>query len=188
MITQPTKVELVPLLVTRTASLAVGNSTVRNQGAPGVVSAARSALNRVDLIKIRHANNGEFRTILDEQTEFVRRKLPSGARHWGTARKCLNIFLRDVLYNHYLCQHFGFSRLEKFLEIPLDSDVARGLLSEPEGANLPKWRTIKSLDRTTSDQYQAAAARIAKRWQTHAVHLDVIFWRMEKPRRVRNGD
>jgi hypothetical protein len=43
------------------------------------------------------------------------------------ARKALNIFLRDVFYNHYLREEYGFGRLEQWLELPLDMDAARGL-------------------------------------------------------------
>jgi hypothetical protein len=111
---------------------------------------------------------------------MVRRKLPVGAQHWGTARKCLNIYLRDVLYNRFLCEHFRLSKLEKLLEIPLDSEVARGLRAEPEGAMLPKWRTIKGLDRATIALYQKSAVAVAKRVGTDAVHLDVVYWRQWK--------
>jgi hypothetical protein len=182
--THTTKFELIPLLAARTASLAVGSSTARNQGAPGVVDAARAALSKVDLKKFSRASKERFIDTLDEHTEFIRRKLPFGARHWGTSRKCLNIFLRDILYNQFLCPHFGFLGLESFLEVPLDRDVACGLLSEPEGASLPSWRTIKSLDRDTSHNYQNVAVCVARRLQTHPIHLDVIYWRLQrsKPR------
>jgi len=137
--------EFITQLVRRTADLAVGPSTVRNQGAAGVVKAARKALRGVVLERYKDATSSRFGELLDRDTVLLRRKLPRGARNWGTARKCLNIFLRDVLYNRFLSDHFRFSKFEPYLEIPLDGYVARGLSGEEEGWDLPRWRTIKSL-------------------------------------------
>ena len=50
--------------------------------------------------------------------------MPKGAQAWGTARKALNIFLRDALYTTYLSKRYGLPRAEASLEIPLDSITA----------------------------------------------------------------
>jgi hypothetical protein len=47
--------------------------------------------------------------------------LPAGAKNWGAARKALNLVLRDILYNQYLQREYGFNRIGKWLELPLDS-------------------------------------------------------------------
>ena len=87
--------------------------------------------------------------------DSLKRRLPKGARSWGAARKALNIFLRDVLYNHYLRSHHGLDRLEDWLEVPLDRDVAVALRAESEGGELPRWKTIKRLTPDVSGRYQA---------------------------------
>ena len=169
--------ELIKRLICRTAELAIGPSTVRNQGAVGVVRSARSGLRNVDLPAFKRADRASYSELLDKETQSLRRRLPPTARHWGTARKCLNIFLRDVLYCRYLCDHFSFHKFQAQLEVPLDGHVAGALLKDAEGTELPRWRTIKSLTPQQSEQYQAVARRIAMRKDTHAVHLDLLYWR-----------
>ena len=161
----------------RAAQFAIGPSTLRNQGAPNVVASAREFLNGLDLGHFRVDTPAAFRRELDEETENLQKAFPVDARHWGAARKALNIFLRDVLYHHYLCEEFGFRHLEPWLEVPLDSQVAHGLLGEPEGSGLTRWRTIKNLTATTSDDYQNIAERVAQRRRVARVHLDLIYWR-----------
>ena len=103
--------------------------------------------------------------------------LPQNAQHWGSARKFFNIYVRGALYNQYLCQHFDLSALEPWLEVPLDSHVAKGLRGEPEGKGLPRWNTVIGLTRQDSDAYQAVASEVAERKGFARVHLDVIYWR-----------
>ncbi|TWT33905.1 hypothetical protein KOR34_37410 [Posidoniimonas corsicana] len=163
-------------LLIRTANVAIGPSTLRNQGDAGVVQAARDALKLLTLEDYSAAVREGVGELLDAHTEFVRRRLPRAARNWGAARKALNIFLRDVLYSRYLCREYGLAKLESLLEVPLDRDIATRLLAEPEGEGLPKWGTIKRLTPEASEQYQAVARRVAKRMGTHPVHLDVLYW------------
>ena len=68
-----------------------------------------------------------FQSRLNVATRRLKDRLPKGARNWGAARKALNIFLRDVLYNHYLRSRHHLDRLEEWLEVPLDRDVAAAL-------------------------------------------------------------
>ena len=169
--------KLLNFLVHRTASAAIGASTVRKQGAPGVVDAARRSLAGLKLTRYARGGVRQFQTMLDNNTETLKRAFPMGARNWGTARKCLNIFLRDVLYNRYLSEHFEFEQFESHLEIPLDRDVGSALREQPEGFELPRWRTIKFLTQSDSRQFQLAARQVARRLGTHPVHLDLIYWR-----------
>jgi hypothetical protein len=101
-------------------------------------------------------------------------------RRWGTARKALNLFLRDVLYNRYLYEeHRFFQELEPLLELPLDSDAAQGLRQEPEGQQLEKWPKLKCLTVIISDEYQDVAQHVAVRLGFARVHLDLRYWRPE---------
>jgi hypothetical protein len=169
--------ELLKRLLLRTASSSIGASTVRNQGAAGVVQAARRGLAKINLERYRGVGADRFSTLLNEDTNKLQRLLPPGARHWGTARKCINIFFRDILYNRFLNDRYSFSSFEPLLELPLDRHVATGLQSAREGKTLPRWTTIKRLTPETSAAYQKAATRIATRLGTHTVHLDLMYWR-----------
>jgi hypothetical protein len=161
--------------------LAIGRSTLRNQGAPGVVDAARDYLEDLPLRKFHVPTRTRFRRVLDEHTDQLQKKLPRGARNWGAARKALNIFLRDVVYNQYLCRHYGLRRLERWLEVPLDKDVAKALLRDkPETMELPRWRSIKRLTPEVSKRYQTAATTVAKERGVARIHLDLDYWRANK--------
>jgi hypothetical protein len=72
---------------------------VRNMGPKGTLGRIRESLKKIDLAAISKKDPSQFFQVLDDLTEKVRRDLPKGARHWGVARKCLNLFFRDVLYN-----------------------------------------------------------------------------------------
>jgi hypothetical protein len=105
------------------------------------------------------------------------KKLPVGGQHWGSARKYLNIFLRDVAYNKYLYRAYKLSAIGPWLEVPLDSHVAGGLREEQGGAVLPRWTTVIGLDATTSATYQKFAFQVAKSKGFDRVHLDLLYWR-----------
>lgn len=159
------------------AETAVGPSALRNQGSPGVVSATRSSLKAADLARWSVLSKRAFTALLDIETDRLKKRLPRGARNWGTARKALNLFLRDVLYHRVLCRTYRLSRLEPWLEVPLDSYVAEAIRRELPNANLPRWPGVKYLEPEVSIVFQAAAASIAAKECTARVHLDLRWWR-----------
>jgi hypothetical protein len=97
----------------------------------------------VDLAAISK-NPQKFNQTLDALTEDLRRAMPHDARHWGVARKCLNLFFRDALYNFYLRRAYDVEKVERYLEIPLDSYVGRAL--RREDGRLPQWRSFDSTE------------------------------------------
>jgi hypothetical protein len=171
----------------RCAELAVGPSTLRRQGASGVVDAARRGLRKIDLLTFAVADESAFRARLDEATAALQVVLdsvfPEEGRNidarWGGARKVLNIFLRDVIYNADLIAHFNLHHVRPWLEVPLDSYVAAGLKGEPEGMRLPRWPGVKYLRREASDQYQTVASAVAERRGVTRIDLDVFYFREE---------
>ncbi|MET0064840.1 MAG: hypothetical protein ABW076_00695 [Candidatus Thiodiazotropha sp.] len=168
----------ISMMQARTAQVAIGHSTLRNQGAPDVIATARSYLSKVDLSKFAATESEEeFLSVLNKRTKSLADRFPGEAKgNWGAARKALNIFLRDCLYNRYLAEHFGLVKLECWLEIPLDGDVGNKLREKfPE--ILPKWKTIKRLTPGVSQQFQEAAAVHAVQEQVCKVLLDLKFWR-----------
>ncbi len=161
----------------RTAELAIGNSTLRNQGAPGVAKAARDFLAKLNLNSFSVKFQDDFNKELKQSTINLVQALPNGAQNWGTARKAVNIFLRDCLYNQFLCYHYGILQIHPWLEVPLDSHVANGLRATSLGKNLPRWKTITGLEHETSNQYQQVANKVAKRVGCNRVDLDIYLWR-----------
>lgn len=93
----------------RVAVIAIGPSTARRQGTAGVVASAQRFLATLSLAPFASSDSDGFRTALDEATERLRDSFPEVAKSWGLARKCLNIFLRDAFYNHYLREHYGLA-------------------------------------------------------------------------------
>jgi hypothetical protein len=159
----------------RAARIAVGASTVRGRGNAGAVSAAREYLRHLDLAGF-DARPHAFRNALDRETKALLAALPRGARHWGIARKLLNIFLRDCLYTTYLEKAFHLSRAEEAFEIPLDSITALHVKRAAGRGGLPPWPGVKHLTTPLSAQFQAAAAAEAARQGIARVHMDAVWW------------
>ena len=161
----------------RTAQAAIGPSALRNQGAAGVIGAARRAAESIDLTRYSMATLESIATLLNEDTSRILLLFPASAQSWGAARKGLNLFLRDAAYNVDLNNEFKLAGVRSLLEVPLDKDVGTALNAEPEGANLPRWRSIKSLQPAMSTRYQDIALQVARRFGVSRVDLDVYFWR-----------
>ncbi len=160
----------------RAARIAVGPSTVRGQGVPGVVDSARAFLRRLDLRPFATDDPVAFKRALDSVTRRFVAALPEGAQSWGLARKLLNIFLRDCLYTVYLREHHNLGCGERLYELPLDSITAGRLLQEAGAGSLSPWGGVKYLTPELSDRYQDAAARVAEAKGIHRVHLDAYWW------------
>ena len=161
------------------ARSAIGASTVRSQGASGVAAAARTYLGSINLAHFSSAEPIAFHRVLDQETERLATSLPRAARSWGLARKCLNIFLREAFYNAFLQARYHLSAAEKLYELPLDGIVAKALRSRANG-KLPPWPGVRNLKRNTSIEYQAVAEKLAAKEGVARIHLDAIYWAMER--------
>jgi hypothetical protein len=71
------------------------------------------------------------------------------------------LFFRDALYNFYLRKEYGLEKFERYMEIPLDSNVGKKLREEDKG--LPRRDAVIRLTPEVSAQFQEMATRIAKR-------------------------
>lgn len=159
----------------KVANTAVGPSTVRGQG-KGVARASRAFLAEMQLARIPRRSQSRFGNWLDRQTEALLDALPVENRPWGTSRKVINIFLRDLLYNQYLDAHLQMYDLEPWLEAPLDGIVAKELKARDERGELPAWPGLKWLTAEVNEQYQDFASRYARTINTVRVHLDMYLW------------
>ena len=114
-----------------------GPSSMRGRGNRGVVEKGRACLSKVKLGRFGTQNAARFRRELDRATDDLMRSFPRSARHWGLARKGLNIFLRECLYTVYLRDHFRLGRGSRHFEIPLDSLTGKELW-EASNRELPR--------------------------------------------------
>lgn len=90
------------------------------------------------------------------------------------ARKCLNLFLRDALYNSYLRTAHRLQRFEGVMEIPLDSYAGKAL--NKTDSSLPRWPGVINLTEAVSAKFQSVALRVASDESTCRVHLDMDYW------------
>lgn len=170
----------------RLAIISVGGSAIRNQGAAGLVDIARGYFeNSISLEKffVSLKDEGSFKRFLDLHTDQLVDQFPKGGKSWGAARKGLNLFFRDLVYNKFIAEKYGLSgNFEQFneeikcLEVPLDSYVASRLYIRSL-EKLPKWSSIKALTPAISSLYQDEALLDAVERKTARVHLDLIYWR-----------
>lgn len=153
----------------------VGPSALRGQG-KGVLKTTREFLTNVKLERMPKSNQKLYRRWLDRQTDALLGILPVRGRPWGAARKALNLFMRDVLYNQYLSEHFKMNRIESWLEIPLDSVVAKALKKTAGRSGLPSWPGLKHLTPEISEVFQRFATNYASHKNIQRVHLDIYLW------------
>lgn len=159
----------------RLASTAIGPSTIRGLAPEGTIGRAREFLERVPLEQLANLDAAAFTKRLDElTTQYCGevRALP-----WGAARKFLNIFLRDCLYNRWISEDFRLPTVAPFLEVPLDFDVVDELKHRAGRGKLPPWPRIKNLELTESAKFQEYATRVARDEGVNRVDLDIVFWR-----------
>jgi hypothetical protein len=164
----------------RAARIAAASSAARGKGNAGAVKAARNYLRRMDLSAFGTDDATLFSVALNTRTGRLKRRLPLGARHWGLARKLLNIYLRDCLYCTYLNTEFHLARAEALFEVPLDSFTAGGLKQEAGRGSLPVWPGVRHLRPEVSAEFQNSASDLARGEHLARVHLDAVYWSMER--------
>ena len=166
----------IPTVQRRTGVAAVGPSALRGQG-KGVLKAAQTYLGTMDLSKVPKSIDATYNRWLDGHTKAMLCTLPVKTKPWGgAARKALNLFMREALYNQYLNRHYRLGKIETRLDIPLDRAAAKGLNHLAGRGKLPPWPGLKRLRKGTSDIYQAFAAECARRKGIARVHLDMYLW------------
>jgi hypothetical protein len=178
------KTELIKAIQNLEVNLSINQSAARNMG-ENTVKEAQDLLRNLDLRSFVSDCEEAFRKRLDEVTVEFSGKLSN--KSWGATRKFLNIFLRAAVYNRHLCDYYDLAMVEPFLEVPLDSQVAKALRNAGNTAEgglfLPAWRTIIGLKPEISQKYQDVVSKVAKAKCLARVHLDAWYWRSsgEKP-------
>ena len=160
------------------AFAAVGLGTTRGQR-PGFLRDIRSYLfEGIDLSGIPIVQE-DFQAWLDQRTQEAMRAVAGRPRReiWGVARKCVNLFLRACVYNHYLREAYPhLCKIVQLLEVPLDSRVGAGLQKASQGL-LPPWPGLNGLTSRTNKQFQEYAKRYAAEKDYPArVFVDHELW------------
>lgn len=163
------------------AITAIGPSSLRNQGSAGVIKTAREFMGKLDFAHFICTKEEEFHSELENATHRLVRALPEKAKSWGAARKGINLFLRDALYNQYLSKRYKIHSIENWLEVPLDRRVAQGLIALGRkgylaGWHLPSWPGLKKLSPNINAEFQSFAANVAAKLGLARVHLDIYLW------------
>ncbi|MDO8740405.1 MAG: hypothetical protein Q7J54_02390 [Candidatus Woesearchaeota archaeon] len=160
------------------AELAVTGSSLRNQGAKNMIETAREYLKILDLKRFSDIKNEiEFNKVLDDCTSELNVKFP--VDDFGAARKAINIFLFQASMNYFLSKHYNLLKIIPYLEVPLDGDVIRGL-KKHTNKKLPRWESIKKLEKENSKIFQECATKIARSKGHYRVYLDIEYWRNKK--------
>jgi hypothetical protein len=157
------------------ATVSIGPSALRNQG-KGILKKAQKYCSKINLINYSFLNEQEYLNQLNIETIKMLKSFKLKKKPWGAARKALNLFFRNCLYNKYLCESYKINNIESFLEIPLDSAVAYGLKKRAKKRELPKWPGLKSLTKEQSNIYQNFAKKIAAKKKLNRIHLDMYLW------------
>lgn len=162
----------------RIAYLAISRSSLRNQGESGIIAKSRTFSAKLNLnVFAKNWNNLTYSGYLDVKSETLSKNFRN--KKFGAARKALNLFFRDVVYNTFLVKEYKikitFKHLKQ-LEIPLDSYTTKEIFKK--FPFLKKWwGGIIYLNKEINDWFQEAASRIAVKQNLPKVHLDVFYWR-----------
>ena len=167
--------DFIKTLQRKVAFTAVGPSALRGQG-KGVLRTSQDFLAQMSLTRVPKSSAKRYQLWLDRQTESLLNILPIKNRPWGAARKAINLFLRDALYNKYLSKQFKLQSIETWLEVPLDSAVAKGLKLNSNRGELPRWPGLKNLKPNISECFQVFASKQAILKGIARVHLDMYLW------------
>lgn len=167
------------------ASLSIDISILRNQSKAGSVKYCRDfCAENIKIVDFFQALRWDYLSWLDLQTKRLLNDQPSLEIQFGSARKVLNIFLKNISNNGMF--QSKYLKSENFianngilspLEIPIDSRVVEGIKKHiPSTKDLT---SIKSLTEAQHSDYQNKALLIGNNNGIARVHLDMYFWTPE---------
>lgn len=177
------RTEFLGLVQRYVANVGISGSSLRNQGAPGVVKAARRFLADLDLKPLSKMEPAEYSEWLETVTGELGGSLPEDARSWGAARKAVNIFMCHAFLNRELAETYGLIRFGEVMETPLDRGAAEELRREElrlraGKTSLPRWPGVGRLDARVSRKYQDFGSVLAKQKGIPRACLDVLLFRL----------
>ncbi len=171
----------------RIVNMSISTSAFRSQGKPNTIKSTREILYTLDLNQFKKSLETEsYINYLDIQTKYFLDKLTDTYEvKWGTIRKGLNLFFRDVFYSAFMFKELGLNDSHfAQLEVPLDSYTGLGILEDANKITPTKlkWTTIKELTPQKSKQIQDFAKIVAEQiYQLESTaDLDLIYWKREQ--------
>lgn len=164
-------------------------SATRGQVEAGGLQKLRDALCGISVKDLASlGSRSDFEGWLHGQTDALLQETEEYSVMWGTARKSLNLWLRDLVYNHHFRAVYRLERLEPWLEVPLDRHSAEFIAKQAvrlniESPSLPRWKSISELSEEASEAYQQAARKVVRApefsYLQHAIHIDLVAWRSD---------
>lgn len=182
-------VTLIQRVQKRVAELSIGPSTLRRQGSGEMPKEARKFLRELPLRALADMDSEQYMVWLNKHTDGLVQKFLKiePKRNWGAAREAINIFLENAFYNRFLYAEYSLRKIERFLELPFDSNTVAGLrkdidLYKIKQGVLPKWDTIIHLEPTDHEVFQDYATRVAEKKlksikHKSRIYLDLYYWR-----------
>lgn len=177
-----------------------GQSTLRNNGS-GIAQGIRYELQYAFSTErlMEHLIAGNYESYLNKLTKKVVGKpgrdpqnIPTPSEiPWGSARKCINLLARTVVYNGFIWNAYKL-KVRDFspggfidqLELPLDSYCIKGIKDDCDQYQIDiaypeplKKFTIIGLTAPDSKKIQRLAAQIAERRKMCRIDLDISYWR-----------
>lgn len=168
-------------LAERIAKTAVNSSSMRKQGPKGTISLIRKYLiEKINLDEIPRSSSKKYLQFINKHTVNIQRNCFKHKHlFWGSARKALNIYLRDSVYCYELCHRYNLIKIKKYMEIPVDKNVFEAL-KYIVGIEKFKWNSIKRLGKENHSYIQQIAYFLANKLKKYRVDLDVFFWVKDK--------
>ena len=166
-------------LIKRSAKIVINASSMRNQGKPGMILKIRKHLvDSIDISKLGSLEEKTFNKFIEAHTDNLVKFCKDKEIEWGTARKAINLFLMDIVYNKYLNEFYSLEKIHNLLEIPLDNKVSKRLkkVAKEKDSVLPVWGGICNIDKNEYIEFQKFALEIAKDKKMNRVDLDIYFW------------
>ncbi len=129
---------------------------MRNQGASGIVDIARDYFYQsisLDDYLDKLSSPDRFAKFLDDHTHKLLNAFPADGKSWGAARKGLNLFFREAVYNKFISDHYklptdlnAFNKLRPYL-LPTTRNQMTSMtqLLKNIGAEKPAHRKAKNV-------------------------------------------
>ncbi len=160
----------------RLIRISVSASSTRNQIGKGKINRIRTEIN--DLLSLHNLmyqikDETDYLRMLNYATNKLVRK---AGIHWGTARKLLNICIREFVYNSYLRKYLLIAESDLYkLEIPIDSHTYKYIVKMNKFKAF-KWPGIIHIQSKENKTIQQAYVSFALSKNMAPIHLDVDAW------------
>ncbi len=175
--------KIINLIQERLAYSTMNIRVFRNQGRGKVEKAWRFMKSLNLKLLTKESERGvekEYSSYCNRTLHRLQKKFhKQNSNTFGIATKALNIFLIECYLNKELNKEYKLERIKKFLEVPIDSKVAKFLKKKYKF--LPTFKSIKCLNNATYFAYQERAKFHAQNFfpkeYAFGFYIDLVAWR-----------